>query len=327
MKKMKINNGRGDDSIHRLFFRLVEKGILVKQYYIKKPHVLYVNTNQGMKIIKKYRYENTINRNFQFIQALKQHGFNATINFEPFSDGEVVIKTRGEVWGIMPYLQTKSPVSYEQSHHRKRVIELLHSYHETAAFAWYDVKDIFPMYELTHVWQKRLASFIHHNKLIESIIGKRTYKVIEELCQNSLVTMHKYEHEGQKHQHTIIHGDTASHNFLRGVNNDYYLIDFDCAAQSTFFTDYIQLAQRFLLQEDFSIEKLLKEEGMSNLFHLPYFAAALRFPAMLLLPWYIRLTSISPSYKELIQLKQWTEKQAIKAELTNREILRIFPNI
>lgn len=327
MKKMKINNGRGDDSIHRLFFYLVEKGVHVKQYYIKKPHVFYLHTNQGMKIIKKYRYEGTINRTFQFIQALNEYGFNAAVNFEPFPNGELVIKAREGVWGIMPYLQTKSLASYEQSNHRKGVIELLHAYHKAASLAWYDVKDIFPTYELTHVWQKRLARFIHHKKLIESIIGKRTYKVIEDLCQNSLIAMHKYESEEQKHPQTIIHGDTASHNFLRGSNNEYYLIDFDCAAQSTLFTDYIQLAQRFLLQENFSIEKLLKERGMTHLFDSPYVIAALCFPAMILLPWYTCLTNIPSSYRELIQLKKWTEKQIIKAELTNREILRIFPNI
>jgi thiamine kinase-like enzyme len=327
MKKMRIKKGsRGDEAIHRLFFYLVDKGMHIKQYYVIKPHLLYVETNKGAKLFKKYHQSKTVMRTYQWIELLKEAGFTQAVNFEVVEDCLVISGGEDIWWGMMPYVSRKSDVSFQHNIHRKQVVKLLSTYHQAAQRAFVNLTTAFPTYRLIDVWKRRLA-FVHHRKtFIQSLIGKSKYDQIYGWGKDSLLMMSEFE---SAHQHplTIIHGDTASHNFLYAADHQYYLIDFDCAAQSSQLTDYIQLAHRFLLQENVSVDMLRREERFMSCFASAYFTAALRFPAMLLLSWYLFLTARIPTYQQAQQLKTWTTKQMMKAEVTHKEIMRIFPNI
>ncbi|TYR82286.1 phosphotransferase [Priestia megaterium] len=324
--KMKTNTIIGDDlKLNRLFFYLRKKGIHVKHYYVNKPHVVFVVTTEGPKVLKRYQNPTVINRIFLFLHALSQSGYQQAINFEHYPNGGLYVKDENDIWSMMPYVPSIKRVSYKIKQHRKDVFTLLNKYHHYAQPFCKAHSDFFPKYSLIEVWTKRLSHFKENQHAIIACIGQDHYKQLCEWAEVALQLMNTYEHDVSANETTIIHGDVAAHNFIQNAWGQYFMIDFDQAAQSSSLIEYIQLAQRFLMYENYSLQHVKEEQLFEKQLTSPFFLSALLFPSMFLLQLYMNTDYLS--YPAVRKLQIWTKKEVRKRRRLYKEIVSIIPNI
>ncbi|OQM44809.1 hypothetical protein B6A27_12190 [Anoxybacillus sp. UARK-01] len=270
------NSHIGDGESHRLFLLLqAEYGLCVEEAAAIKPHVQIIDTNKGKWIVKKYRTFFEASRQQMFIHLLKQAGFQAA----PSITGVAV--SENACWTLQEYIPHSNPFVFTSEKDRNEGLCLLYEYHifsqrllQQPFFA-----TMLPYYQLCERWKQRYLSFLHDLPVWQQIMRHEELTFILQCAQYSLEKIPLFIPSLLAEPMTIIHGDVASHNFLRAENGSAYLIDYDLIAVAPSGIDYLQYANRILPYMQWSFALLKKCPILEDFLEKPWFLMALIFPS------------------------------------------------
>ncbi|MEW4284215.1 phosphotransferase [Priestia koreensis] len=282
MTKIKLFD-QGEDLIQNrlLLFSLQQAGIEPRAYKRIKENVYIIETTMGYKVLKGYELQQKAHVLFNVLERIHQEGFSSLAYFERFPNKATTIACEKYCWMMMPYYPS-CPIMYKSLKDRRDVTHLLNAFHHVGGTLHSEFQDVLPTQFIMDKWSKRFLQFqrsVSHLRLFLSP------KELHQLChwsEQSLYLMENY----QTHQNktlTIVHGDVASHNFLRINEGKMCLIDFDLALISSSDYDELQLAHRFLRYVDWSLDSIFDHfpSWKTN----PFYVAALLFPTDLLREW------------------------------------------
>lgn len=302
------NQIKRDEFNYRLSSFLYEKGKLESQKIsMIKAHVFFLEAVNGDElIVKKHRNKENVDQQWHFFDAVDESQIVPFINFP---NGQKVISSNHSSWTISPYIQGDK-LYYKRSDDRKEAIRTLQKFHNSASnisVAKPIIKD-----SMFIRWYRRLLNFKKTEMIFKEHGFMNLYKDIVQMTIAHFRFAAKFPWES-KEKSAIesglwIHGDVASHNFLR--NDNTYLIDFDLLQCTAQIYDYIQLGQRFLPYLNWDLERFLsyrivKESELKPLLY------AIFIPSDLLREWLYFISSGKKSsvYNYLYDMeKEWLKR-------------------
>ncbi|WP_217586842.1 phosphotransferase [Lentibacillus saliphilus] len=308
---------RGDVINDRLSSFLLSSGqIHARSIRFIKQHVYKLKTEHDQNyILKRHTHEQQVKQQRDFFQQIK---LPHIAKFAVYPNGkEWIYDTEGGLWTITPFIKGRS-LNYAHHNDRVEASQLLSHFHNYARHIHVPQpvkRQIFFM-----KWLHRLLSFkktahifseYGYNTLFHDIV-QTTERHIQDLA---IYPWEKLLSDAERNG-LWIHGDVASHNFLKGDRT--YLIDFDLLTQTCQLYDAIQLGQRFLPYIDWDLETLLSYDLAGN--HKEMWLAAVIVPGDLLREWLhkLRKSDVSDIPELLSELDRvWTKRQKFLKEATN----------
>ncbi len=171
-------------------------------------------------------------------------------------------------------------------------------------------------YDLILKWKKRLSSFRETSHIFREFNQFHVYKDIVTWGEKALVLMERFKDSGLNC--SIIHGDVASHNFLKTNHLGIVMIDFDLSAKAPALYDYVQLVQRFLPYVQWSMKELLQHSKIKELSKQRFFLASLLFPSMLMRNWNINASALSWANRQRLMqqsVEEWSQRTFLSSDL------------
>ncbi|WP_188453522.1 phosphotransferase [Virgibacillus oceani] len=306
---MSSNSSRDELKTNRLSSFLYREGKLrIAKAAPIKSTVILVETETGSKfILKKHSKKVVVDQQWEFFANGRS---SVVIPFIRFPNGKKFLVTSEHYWTIAPFVEGIK-LNYGLISDRKACITTLRSFHDNAQ----GIKVSNPIKRklFYNRWYNRLQSFKRTNEYFvkngfESLFTDIVQTTETQLLIVSELPWRKLEQKAEQ-QHSWIHGDVASHNFIR--NNNIYLIDFDLLAQSPIIYDYIQLAQRFLPHLDWDLEALLAYQMVEEN-QFKNWILAMAVPSDVLREWlhYLSGSSPMPIHHYLTDMeKEWIKRQ------------------
>ncbi|WP_407269580.1 phosphotransferase [Radiobacillus sp. PE A8.2] len=303
---------RDDSFIDRLASFFKESGWL-NINFVKpiKNHVLYTVTEDGNAyILKGYRSKRILEQQWQFFEVVDRTSYT----FIRFPNGSQYIKGYGFYWTMSPYIKGES-LDYSVEEDRIAAVETIANFHHSSAGVVLDHPRLNPPLYLK--WKSRIGRL----EATELILKKHGYTA---LYQDIVTVMNMLlERFSQLDWHVIekkavdlstwIHGDVASHNFLRDNKKQVHLIDFDLLSLSPQTYDYIQLGQRFLPYLESDLHTLLNHSLSNKVADKETWLLGVAIPADIIREWGYFLQS-EPMEEDindyLIQLtEEWMQRK------------------
>ncbi|GGJ67234.1 hypothetical protein GGR02_001013 [Anoxybacillus voinovskiensis] len=270
-----MNKQQRDDGWHRLFLFLEnEYGVKVQKCTVIKPHVFLIETSRGKKVVKKYHTFLEASRQQMLSRLLKAEGFLAMPSIEG------VISFVDDYWTVQPYIQAHRSFDYRIEKDREDSLTLLRTYH---AFSEPFVRHPFfptmvPRYFLYEKWLERYRRFLSMLPALQRLMKKEELSFVFSCAEAFFTYFPSYRSAFFAEQTTMIHGDVASHNFLRTETRS-YLIDYDLLAIAPPAVDYLQYISRVMPHVQWSVAFLTQHPMLRTFMENPWFLAALLFPA------------------------------------------------
>jgi hypothetical protein len=166
-----------------------------------------------------------------------------------------------------------------------------------------------PRYQLYEKWTRRYQSFLYDLFAIKQIMENEEISFILQCSRYFFEQFPKFFHSFMSEEQAIIHGDVASHNFLRTGQEEIYLIDYDLIAVAPPSIDYLQYASRVLPHVQWSFAYLEQWTAFQSLLAKPWFLTALIFPADLMREYRFFLRTKTPfSIPHFEHRKQFVQK-------------------
>lgn len=274
--------GKRDEFNDRLSSFLFKKGNLeFNEISIIKPHVFYIKTITGDKLIlKKHRKKENVVQQWDFFEQLNESN---VVPFISYPNGQKIISTKNYYWTITPYIRGDK-LNYERSDDRDTAVKSLQNFHDRASHIY--VAHPIEKDNIFIRWYHRLLSFKKTEAIFKEHDFEPLYKDIVEMTLLHLQLMAHFpwdlSDERAMNKGLWIHGDVASHNFIQG--KDTYLIDFDLLQCTSQIYDYIQLGQRFLPYLNWNLEELLSHQIVKDS-DLEAWLSAMLIPSDLLREW------------------------------------------
>jgi len=302
---------RDDVSMDRLSSFLQKKGMLKTDYIDRiRKNVFYLETNHDNKLILK-RHHN-IRRVEQQWRFFEQQTTSFIVSFQRYPNQKQILAGNGQYWTISPYIPGQK-LNYKTHEDRKASLQTLRTFHD-------ETKGI----KLPRPLQKerfymRSYKRLQHFQKTEPVFWKcglmslftDIVQTTENQLQNvSLFPWAEWEERARK-SGTWIHGDVASHNFIRH-SGQIYMIDFDLLSCAPEIYDYVQLGQRFLSYLNWDLQQLLSYKMVSDRFMWPWLHAIL-IPSDIMREWlhYINSDSGRPVSDYLAEMEaNWIKRQS-----------------
>ncbi|WP_199425659.1 phosphotransferase [Thermaerobacillus caldiproteolyticus] len=288
---MTNRNGR-DDTIDRLSFLLeAEYGLHLEKLTVLKPRVWLVHTDEGKWILKGYQTFSEAARQLLFLHSLNQAGFSnaPSIRTTTFQNG--IFTFQQAYWILQTYIPHVKRLSFTYESDIRDGLTLLMKYHtfteQLVNIPFF--RATLPHYHLYEKWWQRYHYFYSHLPFIERVMDKEELAFILECAQYFLHSFSRFAPSLAEEAVTIIHGDVASHNFLRTEEGTVYLIDYDLIVIAPSSIDYLQYASRILPHLQWSMDRLQEFPPFSLWLTKPWFLYALLFPADIMREWRIIL--------------------------------------
>lgn len=311
---------RDDSSLDRLYYFLVRKGRLSVQDLERiKPNVYNISTPSKKWIVKSYGNKKKVRFLWEITSVLNaQKGF-LTAPFVPFPSGDKVLENEGKWWCLMPFIEGES-LTFSSSRDRLAAVSALHQLHDVTEGMKVSQQVNRPSY-LTRM-EKRLAKFLKTREIFFQYGHYPLYSRIKQLCVHAFRQMEQVNwdviEDRSKNNGHWIHGDCASHNFIR-QGDDIYVIDLDLMHQAPYVLEWLQLAQRFLYASQWSFYSLNESFTMRQYMKSPYFQRGLLFPGDLLREWIFFLNRKPASRRVEHMLNQmqtdWAKRERFVKEL------------
>jgi hypothetical protein len=277
-----------DDVTDRLFFLLQnEYGLRVKNIKTVKHNVWVVTACEGYWVIKRYRTFFEAIRQAVFMQSLRKAGFALVPAINTAIGQNGVFFFEDAFWVMQTYISDAERLSFARQQDIADGLKLLQTYHSITRLL---IKiplfqTMIPYYHLYRRWQRRYYDFYTHLSLIERIMDKEDIAWTIQHAEYCLATLASYMSSLAAESVTIIHGDVASHNFLRTKGGKVYLIDYDAISIASPGIDYLQYANRILPYLQWSFSQLYRFPLFSFWLTKPWFLHALLFPADIMREW------------------------------------------
>jgi thiamine kinase-like enzyme len=250
-----------------------------------RKSVLLLKTNKNTYIIKGYHTNSRLRLQEAFTATLKKEGFDKTYLFLTSPMREQLF-FEGTYFGCMEYIPSNKTVFSFHSHkNRQEGMELLEQFHQTTASFEARYRTLLPKAHLIEKWTERLNVFSNNLPFLGYFINEPFIAEMLTWAKWSLEGMENKRTFFQKEPNTILHGDVAHHNFLRGIHGQLHLIDFDLISIGPASLDYLQYANRILPYIDWSLERLASLNQIKEYLREEPFLFALAFPADIFREW------------------------------------------
>lgn len=279
---LQMNESR-DGYQHRLllFLRKTTK-IPFDHIHTIKEGVWFLRAKRRKYILKKFRSDLSLSIQIQLTEALRKHRFKRTYAMYP-----TPLAYNDDIFGLIQYIPPSIPHPYVYNHNKNIVdaLVLLNQFHETTHQLINQFTNKIPTFNQLEKWKKRFARYQQHllNECPRSISSH--LNTFEQLGAWSLKKMDEHEGFFTDQSDYIIHGDVASHNFLKSTNGALYIIDFDLVAISPKHIDLLQMANRILPYLEWDVEKLFRFPFIKEYKSNPTFLAALVYPTDIFREW------------------------------------------
>ncbi|GGM27418.1 hypothetical protein GCM10011351_11620 [Paraliobacillus quinghaiensis] len=252
-----MNSKSRDDSIKsRLASFLQQEGgmiiVLIKQ--IKYPIFKITTDSNKSFVLKGYKQFETIKKQWLFFSHIEE---SCIVGFNKFPNQKKYIKGFGYYWVLQPYI-VANRLDYNKEVDRVAAWKTIDRFH--TVINGLSISSITSKISIQEKWQKRLDKWRQSKVVLEKYNNLALYVEIEQLMLDrinyyQLLNQPKIE-EKSLYRSNWIHGDVASHNFLRDNSNNIYMIDFDLVAQAPSLYDYMQLGQRFIPYIEYDLDRL-----------------------------------------------------------------------
>ncbi|WP_181833023.1 phosphotransferase [Bacillus taeanensis] len=281
-------NSNGDDlHYYRLFFSFYQlTKYAVEHYKIIKKHVLLVDTKNGSYILKRYSTKNALLLQIALSKYLSKK--NIIIPFKAFPDGQFFIEENG-YWGIMPYIEG-TPLNFKHLKDQQEGLNQLHLFHKETLSMCFSIQT--PRFSLFSYWKKRYETF--QESIYSVNMEMRLKAIADELLRWGKFALQrlplyylKQLEQKACFEHQWVHGDVASHNFLRIKDQSVLLLDCDLLAEAPIEYDYLQYLNRIMPYYKWKIPALNKLENneIQSLLEKAWFYLALIYPTDLYREW------------------------------------------
>ncbi|MEA3322140.1 MAG: hypothetical protein U9Q88_19275 [Bacillota bacterium] len=268
---------RDDFNRNRLFFRLsLETKLAIHSYSKIKNNLYKIQAENGLYILKGYSEPGNLESIIQVSQLLHKNGFHEGLMYEKFNDGQFLLLEQGLVWVLLKYIVPKRKFSFSKTEDRTTGLNTLQNFHHHSKTIIPFLPFELPKENMIVKWQNRLKIFESHVPFLSKWFNPH---VIGEIVYYSHFALNGLMKEYVQTEEVILHGDVASHNFIRAADNKVYLIDYDLLSVGSAEWDYIQYASRILPfikwnSSLFQPHSFLIELGKGQ----PWFRTALSFP-------------------------------------------------
>ena len=282
-----MNNSSGDDLVlNRLFSYLKEELVIpIEAVQSIRKNVYLIRSSNQLVVLKGFQQLGKLQIQKAFTSSLRQEGFNYTYNFQNL-EMESPLYLDGTFYGCLEYIPRSSrPFSFESEEERKEGLFLLGEFHQTTRKLSGRYRTVLKEYNLLLKWRERAASFINNLSIIKFFVQKEILNEIMEWADFSLKGMEGEPGFLKDHDKAILHGDLAHHNFIRGLDNQLFIIDFDLITIGNPIIDYLQYCNRILPNLDWSLQELIKYEQVKTYIQDRGFLYALIFPTDIFREW------------------------------------------
>ncbi|MDC3415650.1 phosphotransferase [Aquibacillus salsiterrae] len=316
---------RDDSYQDRLSSFLKQKaGMKVVSIYPIKENVYQIKTANGKVYILKGN--NSLSVVVQQWRFFKQLNESKHINkFVPFPHGEEWMVWDEKVWTIAPFINGET-LHFSSEVDRQQALETVKLFHGLAEGT--KIKQPILRHPLYVKWTKRITKL----KYTESTMRKSGFSTLyldllstTESRLSHFENFHWFdlEHNAMRNW-TWIHGDVASHNFIRDRDGAVHLIDFDLLSLSPLLYDHIQLGQRFLPFIQWDIDQLLGYCSLTNKQDINLWLYGITIPSDLIREWWTFLQkkpSMEKIFYYLDNLSNNWEKRRRFVEAVDRMLL------
>ncbi|WP_197284271.1 phosphotransferase [Bacillus sp. CHD6a] len=268
---------RDDFNRNRLFFRLCRETKLAIHSYSKIKNNLYkIQSEDGLYILKGYSEPGNLETIIEVSQLLHKNGFLKGLMYEKFNDGSFLLVEKELVWVLLKYIVPKRKFSFSKTEDREDGLNTLQNFHQHSKALLPILPSGLPQESTVVKWQNRLKIFESHVPFLSKWFNPQ---VISEIVYYSHLALDGLMKDYVETEKVILHGDVASHNFIRAADNKVYLIDYDLLSIGNEEWDYVQYASRILPfikwnSSLFQTHSFLIESGKGQ----PWFRTALSFP-------------------------------------------------
>ncbi|QHE53123.1 aminoglycoside phosphotransferase family protein [Pontibacillus sp. HMF3514] len=287
----------------------------IEQTYQIKPHVYKVRGNDQTYILKQYSSKLVVQQQWDFFEQTENPDI---VRFVPFPNGErFICGDQGDVYTLAPCMNGW-PLSYNKEKDRIASHDLLSQFQQSSLGIKLD--SMIPKLPIYMKWKKRLHTFSAFLGIFEAF-GQR--ELFDAITQKSYAILSEVEQldwrmieEDAVQKGSWIHGDVASHNFIRD-GAQVRLIDFDLLGQSPPVYDWIQLAQRWM--EHVEAEQLLRFKGFQQCSLDPLWLYGVQYPSDVMREW-ISFMRTQPSQEEIYYFLtkmagEWTRRESFVEQL------------
>ncbi|MDL4841645.1 phosphotransferase [Aquibacillus rhizosphaerae] len=285
--KMKVNNKmyRDDSHMSRLSsFLINEGGLEVINIGQIKENVFYIKTVEGSFVLKGKHSCDTIKQQWKIFSEIdNQH----VSKFSHFPNSKQFLSGYGLHWTITPFIEGTA-LSFNSHRDRVDALTTIATFHNNAQGITVNdpiIKD--PLYLK---WNKRISKLNKTKYLMEQHGFLELYEEIMKLTEKRLSVFEQLDwyqiEKDAVEECKWVHGDVASHNFLRDNKQKIYMIDFDLLSLSPPVYDYIQLGQRFLPYLDWDLDRLLAYNMCGNEQEFRIWLLGITIPSDLIREWW-----------------------------------------
>lgn len=235
---------RDDFNRNRLFFRLAHETELNIQSYRKiKANLYKIYTDDGNYILKGYHEQGNIESIIQFSSLLHKSGFRTGSMYEKFSDEQYVLKDQGLYWVLTRFIPSNKRFSFLNGEDRSAGLIALKDFHRHSQKVIHDIPQDIRREKTVLKWSKRLELFEKNAPFLAKWFNSG---IISEILYYSPLLLDVLTANVTDSEVVVLHGDVASHNFIRSTDNKVYLIDYDLLSTGSAEWDYVQYASRIL---------------------------------------------------------------------------------
>jgi hypothetical protein len=284
MKKMTWSNqhSRRDDFItrNRLFLLLQRYNIFTKSILKIKPNIYEIHTNNGQYILKRFTNKDKLLIQVDLHRYLLNRSYYNITPFLSFSPNVHYIEDEQFYWGIMKKVHSV-PFTFQEENDRADALTLLLKFQEASLGFAHTAHYSIPTFHLYERWSNRLHIF----QSVSNVRNPIPYDVYKLLIQwgewtlTNLSTKKLMDIEYQSNKKgKLIHGDCASHNFLRNKEGQLVMTDLDLIAIAPFEYEMIQFVNRIMPHLNWSYSRLKRIQSIQPLLRKDWFLTSLLFP-------------------------------------------------
>ncbi|MBS4199796.1 phosphotransferase [Bacillus sp. FJAT-49732] len=278
-----------------------------------KHGVWLLSTSHDIWVLKEFPSKYKLSVQIAFTKELKEIGFTKTYSFFP-----KIFNMEDRIYGLLQYIESsdKSSFQYDSDENIETALDTITYFHTATSKFVPSFIEYIPIFKQLSKWEKRLVDYYTCINLHRFNPAYSHLKRLAQYGSWALQQMNEHMSYFEKKPYCIIHGDVASHNFIKNKNGVLYMIDFDLISIAPPHIDILQFCNRILPSLEWNEERLFHFEKLRHLQHVRPFLAALVYPTDIFREWIfysnvnIEEQSKKWNYIQKLTFKQYKERQA-----------------
>ncbi|MCJ8006956.1 phosphotransferase [Lederbergia wuyishanensis] len=294
---------------------------------IKHGVWLLSSSNQSW-VLKEFPSKYKLSVQITFSKELKQKGYAQTYSFFPD-----IFQIDDRIYGLMQYIESNESGSFHYNSEKniEVALEAIVQFHTATSKIVPSFIEHLPIFKQLAKWEKRLVDYFTFINLHRF---NPVYSHLNRLAQyGSWALQQMQEHKSYFHEEPfcIIHGDVASHNFIKGKNGEVYMIDFDLISIAPPQIDFLQFSNRILPSLEWNEDRLFSFEKLRHLQNVRPFLAALVYPTDIFREWIfysnsqLEVKSKKWNYVKQLTFERYKERLAFYERIINIVENNSFP--